>query len=206
MDSVCYGGISINPGAIWIAPDVAGSGQISDKYQYYGHAYFSDDAAPGASMAGSNSRKPVVGMKIRVALVSALLAVSGCGTLSGKGPTLAPTPASTPPSGGKVTTSIISAMGGGLIGGSIGSSLSATEKRSALEAEYKALEYTTSGQKVTWKGDQASRYGEVVPAQPYRVGSQDCRQYTQTVFTGGAGVTARGTACRNADGSWTPLT
>jgi hypothetical protein len=34
-------------------------------------------------MAGSNSRKPVVGMKIRVALVSALLALSGCGTLSG---------------------------------------------------------------------------------------------------------------------------
>ena len=190
---------------------VAGGGQISDKYQYYGHTYFSDDAAPGASMAGSNSRKPVVGMKIRVALVSALLAVSGlavsgCTTLGGKGPTIGATPASTPPSGGKVTTSIISAMGGGLIGGSIGSSLSATEKRSALEAEYKALEYTTSGQKVTWKGDQASRYGEVVPAQPYRVGSQDCRQYTQTVFTGGAGVTARGTACRNSDGSWTPLT
>lgn len=183
---------------------MVGSGQISDKYQHYGHVC--DDAAPGASMAGSNSRKPVVGMKIRVALVSALLAVSGCTTLGGKGPTLAPTPASTPPSGGKVTKSIISAMGGGLIGGSIGNGLSDTEKRSALEAEYKALEYNTSGQKVTWKGDQASRYGEVVPAQPYRVGSQDCRQYTQTVFNGGASVTARGTACRNGDGSWTPLT
>lgn len=193
-------------GGMSIGPVVAGSGQISDKYQYYGHADFSDDAAPGASMAGSNSRKPVVGMKIRVALVSALLAVSGCTTLSGKAPTVAVTPASTPPSSGKVTTTIISAMGGGLISGSIGAGLSETEKRSALEAEYKALEYTTSGQKVTWKGAQASRYGEVVPAQPYRVGSQDCRQYTQTVFTGGAGVTARGTACRNADGSWTPLT
>lgn len=158
-------------------------------------------------MAGSYSRKPVVGMKIRVALVSALLAVSGCTTLSGKAPSIAPTLAATPPaSGGKVTTTIISAMGGGLIGGSIGAGLSDAEKRSALEAEYKALEYTTSGQKVTWKGAQASRYGEVVPAQPYRVGSQDCRQYTQTVFNGGAGVTARGTACRNADGSWTPLT
>lgn len=184
-----------------------GPGQISDKYQYYGHADFPDDAARGSSMAGSNSRKPVVGMKIRVALVSALFAVSGCTTLSGKGPTIAPTLAATPPaSGGKVTTTIISAMGGGLIGGSIGAGLSDAEKRSALEAEYKALEYTTSGQKVTWKGAQASRYGEVVPAQPYRVGSQDCRQYTQTVFNGGAGVTARGTACRNADGSWTPLT
>ena len=107
---------------------------------------------------------------------------------------------------GKVTTTIISAMDGGLVGGSIGNGLSETEKRSALEAEYKALEYTTSGQKVAWKGEQASHYGEVVPGQPYRVGSQDCRQYTQTVFAGGAGVTARGTACRNADGSWTPLT
>lgn len=200
MEGAYCGGISIDPRA-------AASGQISDKYQHYGHAYFSDDAAPGASMAGSNSRKPVVGMKIRVALVSALLAVSGCTTLSGKGPTVAATPASTPPAGGKVVTkSIISAMGGGLIGGSIGNGLSDMEKRSALEAEYKALEYNTSGQKVTWKGDQASRYGEVVPAQPYRVGSQDCRQYTQTVFTGGASVTAHGTACRNADGSWTPLT
>ena len=30
-------------------------------------------------------------------------------------------------------------------------------KRSALEAEYKALEYTPSGQKVTWKGDRPDR-------------------------------------------------
>ena len=105
-----------------------------------------------------------------------------------------------------MAATIISAMAGGLVGGSIGSGLSEAEKRSALEAEYKALEYTASGQKVTWKSDSSSHYGEVVAAQPYRVGSQDCRQYTHTVFTGTAGVTARGTACRNANGSWTPLT
>jgi len=149
-------------------------------------------------------------MKIRVALFSALLAVSGCTTTSSKGPAVAmlPPAAGNPPAGGKLTSTIISAMDGGLVGGSIGSGLSSAEKRSALEAEYKALEYTASGQKVTWKGDQATHYGEVVPAQPYRVGSQDCRQYTQTVFTSAtaAGATARGTACRNADGSWTPLT
>ncbi|MER9265696.1 hypothetical protein NKI63_14115 [Mesorhizobium sp. M0410] len=144
-------------------------------------------------------------MKIRVALVSALLAISGCTTLS-KGPAVTATPAATPPSGAKVATTIISAMGGGLVGGSIGASLSETEKRSALEAEYKALEYTASGQKVAWKSDSSAHRGEVVAAQPYRVGSQDCRQYTHTVFTGTAGATARGTACRNADGSWTPLT
>ncbi|RWG81751.1 hypothetical protein EN836_20345 [Mesorhizobium sp. M1C.F.Ca.ET.193.01.1.1] len=145
-------------------------------------------------------------MKIRVALVSALMAVSGCTTLGRGGPTSPVTPVATPPAAGKVGTSIVAAMNGGLIGGSIGSGLSDAEKRKGLEAEYKALEYNTSGQKVTWKGDSSTHYGEVVAAQPYRVGSQDCRQYTHTVYTGTSGVTARGTACRNADGSWTPLT
>jgi len=184
-------------------------GQISDKYQYYGHVHSPDDAAPRAFRPRNTScsREPVVGMKIRVALVSALLAVSGCTTL-GKGGPASPVvpPPSSGASGGKVGTSIVSAMNGGLIGGSIGAGLSDAEKRKGLEAEYKALEYNASGQKVTWKSDSTSHYGEVVAAQPYRVGSQDCRQYTHTVYTGGAGVTARGTACRNADGSWTPLT
>jgi len=106
---------------------------------------------------------------------------------------------------GEVTSTIISAMAGGLIGGAIGGDLDNNERRSALEAEYRALEYTPSAQPVTWRGENG-RYGEVVAAQPYRVGSQDCRQYKHTVFTGGQPKMARGTACRNADGSWTPLT
>ncbi|TIP81629.1 MAG: hypothetical protein E5X60_34650, partial [Mesorhizobium sp.] len=67
-------------------------------------------------------------MKIRVALVSALLAVSGCTTLgTSPGPTVAPQPAATPPSGGKIATTVISAMGGGLVSGSIGTGLSDPE-------------------------------------------------------------------------------
>lgn len=144
-------------------------------------------------------------MRIRLVLVSGLLAgIAGCGT-TGSNLGSGSTPTSNAVGGGKVASSVIAAMGGGLVNGSIGSSLSAGEKRSALEAEYKALEYTASGQPVGWKGDQASRFGEVVAAQPYRVGSQDCRQYAQTVHAGGAASTARGTACRNADGSWSLL-
>ena len=59
---------------------------------------------------------------------------------------------------------------------------------------------------MAWKGKPDGHYGEVVAAQPYRVGSQDCRQYTHTVYPAGQPKNARGTACRNADGSWTPLT
>ncbi|RWG67880.1 MAG: hypothetical protein EOQ66_18665, partial [Mesorhizobium sp.] len=102
-------------------------------------------------------------MKIRVALVSALMAVSGCTTLGRTGPTSPVTPVA-----GKVGAGIVAAMNGGLIGGSIGSGLSDAEKRKGLEAEYKALEYNASGQKVTWNGDSSTHYGEVVAAQPYR--------------------------------------
>ena len=148
-------------------------------------------------------------MNMRMALLAVLAAVSGCSTTGlGRGGPEAATSASVGPTqpGGAVATTIIAAMNGGLVGGSIGKGLTDSEKRNALEAEYKALEYTASGQKVDWKGDQANHYGEVVAAQPYRVGSQNCRQYSQTVFAGGAGATAKGTACRNPDGSWTPLT
>jgi surface antigen len=146
-------------------------------------------------------------MKIRMVLAvasSALLAA--CGTASqtgGKGGLLGAT--SGQAGSGKVAGTIIAAMNGGLVGGTVGAGLSDKEKRSALEAEYRALEYMGSGQKVAWQG-VSGHSGEVVAAQPYRVGSQDCRQYTQTVVIGGAASTARGTACRNADGSWTPLT
>ena len=146
-------------------------------------------------------------MRLRVALVAGMLAGSGCttsglGSGSGIVPSLGGGDSSA--SSGKVATRIITAMDGGLIGGSIGGGLSDSDRRKALEAEYRALEYGQGGQTVAWKGE--GRSGEVVAAQPYRVGSQDCRQYSQTVFTTGTPLTARGTACRNADGSWTPLT
>ena len=148
-------------------------------------------------------------MKIRLVLVSGLLAVSGCATTgggAGKSVSAALSLPSSSSDGTKVAKAIVAEMGGGLVGGKIGAGLTEREKRSGLEAEYKALEYTASGQVITWKSDSSNRYGEVVAAQPYRVGSQDCRQYTHTVYAGGAGVSARGTACRNSDGSWTPLT
>lgn len=147
-------------------------------------------------------------MRFQLAVLAGLLVVSGCGTM-GAGRNGAATSASAAASGSakptQVATRIINAMGGGLIGGSIGSGLNEAERRSALEAEYRALEHTPSGQVVTWRGDNG-RYGEVVAAQPYRVGSQDCRQYKHTVITGSEQKTGRGTACRNPDGSWTPLT
>ena len=146
-------------------------------------------------------------MRLRVALVAGLIAVSGCTTTglgSGGGFIPSSSGADAANSSGRVAARNINAMNGGLIGGSIGNGLSDSDRRKALEAEYRALESGQGGQAIGWKGD--GRAGEVIAAQPYRVGSQDCRQYSQTVFTTGTPLTSRGTACRNADGSWSPLT
>lgn len=143
---------------------------------------------------------------ITLALIAALTMLSACATTrdaadDGGGGT--PAGEAARPAG---SSTIIKSMGGGLIGGSIGAGLSNDEKSRALEAEYRALEYAQAGQPVQWKGDEASTYGEASAAQAYRVGSQDCRQFMQTVNRNGQSKVARGTACRNADGSWTPLT
>ncbi|WP_188824227.1 hypothetical protein [Brucella endophytica] len=140
--------------------------------------------------------KPVA---LSAALVLALFGLSACSTVSGPRPSLI----SIGPSSKPARSDVLGALGNGLIG-TAASRLSSGDRRKALEAEYKALEYARAGDATSWKGSDAS--GEVVAAQPYQVGSQNCRQYTHTFTVNGAPQTARGTACRNGDGSWTPLT
>ncbi len=101
---------------------------------------------------------------------------------------------------------LINSLGGGLIGQKLGRSLEASDRKAALEAEYKALEQTQAGQAVAWANPASGHGGSVTAAQPYRVGSQNCRQYTHTFALGSPAQSVRGTACRNSDGSWTPLT
>lgn len=104
------------------------------------------------------------------------------------------------------SSSILDAMAGGLIAtGEIGGSLAASDRRDALEAEYRALEYTPAGEPVGWGTRLGRQYGEVIAGSPYRVGSQDCRQYTHTLFIGGEIEESRGTACREPDGRWIVL-
>ena len=82
-------------------------------------------------------------------------------------------------------SAIIKSMGGGLIGGSIGAGLSDDEKPNALwrpnTGRWNIRRRPAGGLE---RRRAPATYGEVVAAQPYRVGSQDCRQYAQTVYTG----------------------
>lgn len=105
---------------------------------------------------------------------------------------------------GRTIATVVGALAGGVIGGNIGRNLDARSREVALQAEYNALENGRSGQPVAWQGT-GSTYGQVVPQQPYQVGSQDCRRYTHTIYIEGQPSQASGTACRNPDGTWRPL-
>jgi surface antigen len=146
-------------------------------------------------------------MKSGILTLLALTLLSGCGTLGFGGKKPAAVPVSQPvmekPQPG---TALIDRLSGGLIGQKLGKSLDAADRQPALEAEYKALEATRAGQAVAWANASTGHGGSVTAAQPYRVGSQNCRQYTHTFSMGSPSQSVRGTACRNADGSWTPLT
>lgn len=100
---------------------------------------------------------------------------------------------------------VIAALNGGIVDPAISSQWSKQNRKRALEAEYRALEVAPSGQIVAWAAEDGSVSGEVYAAQPYEVGSQNCRQYVHKVIQGSETVTARGTACRSDEGNWTPL-
>lgn len=105
----------------------------------------------------------------------------------------------------QVDPQLIAALHGGIISQAPGAKLPDTDVKLALSAEYRALEYGQSGKAVEWTNLANGDSGQVVAAQPYRVGSQDCRSYRHTVFVTTGPISTNGTACRNADGSWTPL-
>ena len=99
----------------------------------------------------------------------------------------------------------LGALAGGVIGGSIGNALDQQDRARARDAEMQALEYGNPGAPVSWRGDSGA-YGTIVPGPAYaRGGSPKCREFTHTIYINGQPQTARGTACRNPDGTWSPV-
>ena len=139
-------------------------------------------------------------------LLASALALSGCSSMRppARHAVRSNSQAARPPASAG-PSDLIGRLDGGIIGKKIGSELSASDRRLALEAEYRALEDTPGGKPVTWQDPDGTVSGSVVAAAPYQVGSQNCRQYTHTVTINGTKQEARGAACRSKDGAWTPL-
>jgi surface antigen len=96
------------------------------------------------------------------------------------------------------------APAGGILSGPVGASLDERDRRRAAAAEKLALEQGQPGEPVGWRGG-AGRHGTVVPGVDYEIRSVRCRDYTHSIYIDGHPQTARTTACRNADGTWSPV-
>ena len=96
----------------------------------------------------------------------------------------------------------IGAVVGGIVGNQIGASLDEEDRRMAAAAEYQALEQGQPGAATPWSNPQSQHRGQIVPGKYYQQNGQYCRSYTHTIYISGEPQTARGTACRQPDGTW----
>ena len=122
-------------------------------------------------------------------LLTGCLTVGGAPVVSGSGGTVGA------PNG-------VGVAGGGVAAPAL-ADLPRADRARALAAEYQALEFQSVGEPIEWQGAKGS--GAASALAPFRVGSQNCRQLIHTITVDGTERTERGSACREPDGTWTPL-
>lgn len=131
---------------------------------------------------------------MRVALIlPILLLLNGCVTGLGPAASVGARP---------LGTTGVGVAGDGVAGPALAAAPRGDRAR-ALAAEYQALEFQPAGEAVEWTGSKGS--GRAVALAPFAVGSQNCRQLMHMITLDGVATTARGSACREPNGVWTPL-
>ena len=94
-------------------------------------------------------------------------------------------------------------LAGGLLGNHIGQSLSCQEQQRHGATAQNALEYERTGTTASWNNPDSGNAGTITPTRTYqRSDGQYCREFTQTISVEGDLEEARGTACRQEDGTW----
>jgi len=92
-----------------------------------------------------------------------------------------------------------------ILGGPMGAALSDRDRQRAYAAEMQALQHGDPGVPVAWHNRDSGHHGTVVPGPTYQENRQTCREFSHTIYVDANPQTARGTACRNSDGSWSPV-
>jgi len=98
------------------------------------------------------------------------------------------------------------ALLGGVVGAwaghAVGRQMDENDRLRAAQAHHDALEFNRAGVASSWQNPDTGHYGSVTPLRTYEHGGTYCREYEQTITVDGRLEQARGTACRQADGSW----
>lgn len=96
-------------------------------------------------------------------------------------------------------TTVGGAVIGAVVGGAVGRSMDEADQACAAQA----LEYAGLKQAVTWDNPGRGTSYTITPTETLRSDNGgECRRYVLGKTSGGALQNSRGTACRQADGSW----
>jgi surface antigen len=80
------------------------------------------------------------------------------------------------------------------------------DRNAAGAAHLRALQFAEPGAPVAWRNPETGHHGTIVPGPAYQSNGQTCREFSHTVYVDEHPHTGRGASCRNADGTWAPLT
>ncbi len=101
---------------------------------------------------------------------------------------------------GKLATTAIGTLLGAYAGQQLARHFSPADQSRASDAEERAV---ANNQTITWNNPQSGNSGTIQPVRTYQGDTgQTCRDYNHTVVIDGRTEVARGTACRQGDGSW----
>ena len=97
-------------------------------------------------------------------------------------------------------------VAGGFLGNKIGKSLDCQDQQQHYETTQNALETKPVGQSATWVNPDTGHSGEITPTRTYTAADgAPCRDFTQTIYVDGKYEEVNGTACRQPDGTWKPV-
>lgn len=104
---------------------------------------------------------------------------------------------------GQLAAVALGTLGGAYLGGEIGASLDRADQAFAQQTAFSSLDRTPTGTVSQWQNPDSGNSGTFTPTRTFKSrAGQDCRDYETTVNINGRTEIAKGTACRQPDGSW----
>lgn len=133
------------------------------------------------------------------ATVLMMSALAGCSSVSGDGQ------ASSWAGSSGVAEAEASTAISVLLNNEFGQALDVSDHKAVAEAQRQALRSPGVGSAVAWQNSATGRSGQVRPGPVYQVNDTTCREFTHEMNLSNRHLVARGTACRQDDGSWKTL-
>jgi surface antigen len=92
---------------------------------------------------------------------------------------------------------------GGVLASDAGKSLEPADIATMNDRTVHALETAPTGQAASWQNTVGGTQAEVTPTRMFQQANGNyCRDYTQSLIVKGQPISAKGTACRDSDGTW----